>query len=272
MKNFFSLKISLVSIVSLFTLSYVALISLIYFYQESLLFLPEKLTSDYQFNLKDVHEVRIEVTGATLSALYYRRPNPDGLVFFLHGNAGSLKNWLTDTSFYEKVNYDLFMLDYRGYGKSTGSIESEEQFYDDIHRAWKYAINSREYKSTIIYGRSLGTAPAAYLSGIESCDLTVLVSPYYNMSKMAELYYPWVPKALLRYPFDTAKHLKSIKNPVLIFHGTNDKLIPPEHSKLLEEENHNVKLILVENAQHDDMHLFDTYIDHLNKILTELAG
>ena len=72
--------------------------------------------------------------GATLHALHFMQEQPRGLVFFLHGNAGNLQTWTTGIDFYRRVNYDLFILDYRGYGKSTGHIESEQQLLRALAR------------------------------------------------------------------------------------------------------------------------------------------
>ena len=104
--------------------------------QESLLFYPAPLPPEHAFALPDVHEVSVDVGGARLSALHLRLPDPKGVVFFLHGNAGNLSTWFTGSAFYRRANYDLFMVDYRGYGKSTGRIDSEEQLRADVRKVW----------------------------------------------------------------------------------------------------------------------------------------
>jgi hypothetical protein len=91
--------------------------------QEKLLFVPDVLPADQPLaKAPDIHEVSVEVAGARLHALHLRLPDPKGVVFFLHGNAGSLANWFVNPDYYRRVNFDLFMLDYRGFGKSTGRI------------------------------------------------------------------------------------------------------------------------------------------------------
>lgn len=263
MKIKYSLKTFLLRILLFSILLYCFMVAFIYFYQEKLLFQPTRLGATHTFNLPDVREVKVSVPGATLSALHYKRPDPRGIIFFLHGNAGSLQNWLTNTSFYEKANYDLFMLDYRGYGKSTGAISSEEQLMNDIRISWESVSPQYDGKIKIIYGRSLGTALAAHLSIDTKPDLTVLVSPYYSMSEMAKIYYPWAPGIILRYPLDTAKYVRSITNPILIFHGDKDKLIPLEQSQRLEKENNLARLIIVHEAEHDNIHTFKSYSKEL---------
>jgi pimeloyl-ACP methyl ester carboxylesterase len=238
---------------------YTILLLFLYFFQESIIFMPKKLDRNFDFNLPNVKELSIDVDGAVINALHYTRENPEGIIFFLHGNEGDLSTWLTTTKFYEDVNYDLLMIDYRGYGKSTGKISSESQFYDDVEKSWNYIVEKYTNKVKIIYGRSLGTAPAASLSKKAMPDLTILVSPYYNMTEMLNSYYPWVPRFLLKYPLDTASFVESIKNSILIIHGNKDSLIPIEHSRKLVKLNKLASIEEIPDADHNDIHLFDKY-------------
>ncbi|MBN8454364.1 alpha/beta hydrolase, partial [Accumulibacter sp.] len=151
------------SLAALAGLAYLVLLAWIYHHQERLIFRPAPLPATHRFALADVHEVAIPVAGATLSALHLRLPNPRGLIFFLHGNSGNAADWLTSTDFYRAANYDLLLLDYRGYGKSGGRIESEEQLRADVRAAWQAVAPAYAGRRTVIYGRSLGTALAAGL-------------------------------------------------------------------------------------------------------------
>ena len=63
-------------------------------------------------------------------------PQPRGVVFFLHGNSGNLQDCLVDLDAFRQVNFDVVMFDYRGYGKSSGCIESEEQLRADVRTVW----------------------------------------------------------------------------------------------------------------------------------------
>ena len=58
------------------------------------------------------------------------------MVFFLHGNSGNLKEWLVDVDAFRQVNFDVVMFDYRGFGKSSGRIESESQLRADVRTVW----------------------------------------------------------------------------------------------------------------------------------------
>lgn len=255
-------------------LPYGAVLLLLYALQERLLFQPVRLAADHRFaasEAPDVHEVQVPVDGATLSALHLRLPAPDGVVFFLHGNGGNLDGWFVNADFYRAANYDLFMIDYRGYGKSSGRITSEAQLRDDVQRAWQQIAPRYAGKRIVIYGRSLGTALAAQLAARLQPDLTVLVSPYISMRALAAEHYPWVPAALLRYRLDTQAALQSLRTPLLLVHGTRDAVIAPAHAAALQRSVPQAQLLWVDGAAHNDVQEFAVYRDALAAKLRQLA-
>jgi len=254
---------------------YAAALTWLWFQQEQLLFAPTVLPADNSWALaRDVNEVVIDVPGARLSALHLRLPNPKGVVFFLHGNGGSLENWFVNPSFYRRANYDLFMFDYRGFGKSTGQIESEAQLRADVRAAWAAVAPQYAGRKIVIYGRSLGSGLAAGLAAelgaSHAADLTVLVSPYASMAALAAEHYPWVPQALLRYPLRTDQAITQIRSPLLLIHGTRDTLIAPSHSDALKALAHQAMLARIDGAAHNDLQNFDTYLDVYNRALDGL--
>jgi hypothetical protein len=197
------------------------------------------------------------------------------VVFFLHGNAGNLEGWFTNTAFYREANYDLVMPDYRGYGKSTGRIESEQQLVEDVEAVWKQVAARYAGKKVVIYGRSLGTALAAQLSSDLStqghpADLTVLATPYSSIRELASEYYPFVPSFVLRYPLETALRARAIEGPILLYHGDHDELIPLRHSERLAAVLPNAKLVTIAGANHNDIHTFPAYRQHLLQTLQGL--
>ena len=249
---------------------YAALLAWLYLRQESLLFYPTPLPSDYAFAIPDVHEVRVEVDGAMLSALHLRLPDPKGVVFFLHGNAGNLASWFTASGFYREANYDLFMIDYRGYGKSSGRIVSEPQLRADVRKAWDAVAPLYAGKRIVIYGRSLGTALAARLAAEVQPDLTILVSPFWSAEDLARIHFPWAPSALLRYPLETNVDLRAIRTPVLLIHGERDPLIPVDQSERLLALATNGALLRIRGGGHNDLQEFGDYLDALARRLREL--
>jgi len=243
--------------------------------QEKLLFVPDVLPADQPLaKAPDIHEVSVEVAGARLSALHLRLPDPKGVVFFLHGNAGSLANWFVNPDYYRRVNFDLFMLDYRGFGKSTGRIQSEAQLHADVRAAWSTIASRYADRKVVVYGRSLGTGLAvrlgAEMSATRPPDLTVLVSPYRSMVSLATEHFPWVPQAVVRYPLRTDALIGQVRGPILIVHGERDTLIPPDHSESLKLLAPQANLLRVPGAGHNDLQDFDMYLGALARALLAL--
>lgn len=245
-------------------LLYAALLALVWWQQERLIFLPSELPAEHRFDVgADVHETWIDVPGARLHALHLRNAAPRGVVFYLHGNAGNLDGWFVNAEFYRRLNIDLFMLDYRGYGKSSGRITSQAQLEADVRAAWASIAPRYEGRKRVFFGRSLGSALAAGLAAELQPELTVLVSPYESMASLAAEHYRWVPQALLRYPLRTDEALARVKSPVLLMHGEQDTLIAPQHSERLLRAAPQAERVLIEGAGHNDLQQFPAYLDAL---------
>jgi alpha-beta hydrolase superfamily lysophospholipase len=217
-------------------LVYAAACVALYFLQERLLFVPERLAADYSFAFPGkFEEHRIEVNGAQLSALWFHatpRANiagsvTKGTVFYLHGNAGSLRSWGDVAPTFTQRGYDVFILDYRGYGKSSGTITSEPMLHDDVAAAYAYLRQRHPPQPIYIYGRSLGTGLAIELARRHAPQALLLEAPYLNLSWLAHEHYPWVPTALLRYRMPSDQRLPLVRAPVHFFHGADDATISP---------------------------------------------
>jgi alpha-beta hydrolase superfamily lysophospholipase len=251
-------------------LLYGALVAAFYVGQEKIIFRPSVLPPSHQFTLPDVTEVSIPVDGAVLSALHFRQPNAKGLVFYLHGNGGNLATWVRNTDFYRSIGYDLFMIDYRGYGKSTGRITSEAQLHQDVMTSWQFIAPQYADKKKVIFGRSLGTALAARLSTQVQADLTVLVSPFTNLDDLRGDLYPFLPRGLMRYPMPTDQWLPQAKSPVTILHGTADELISVEHARRLKAIAPVTELIEIETGTHNNLHHLPRYVTALSARIAKL--
>jgi pimeloyl-ACP methyl ester carboxylesterase len=246
----------------------IALIAL-YFYQQALIFPATKLPKNYSFSYNyPFEEVTIPVDGAELHALHFKQENPKGLIFFLHGNAGNVNTWATDIEYYKQVNYDLFMLDYRGYGKSTGKIQSQAQLMNDMRIAWDTVAPQYADKEIVIYGRSLGTALATSLAREVDPALLILVSAFSSMIEVAHAQYPFVPAWLLRYPLRTDQNISEVSSEIVFMHGNKDQLIPIEHSHRLQSLTQKPSTMLtIDGAAHNDIHHFQSYLDGLASAL-----
>jgi pimeloyl-ACP methyl ester carboxylesterase len=240
--------------------------------QERLIFFPEVLPQSHRFEKPEVVERTIAVPGATLSALHFRQPDARGLLFFLHGNGGNADLWLPSTDVYRHVRFDVLMLDYRGYGKSTGRIQSEGQLHADVLAAYRSVASEYAGRPIVIYGRSLGSGLAAKLATEVVASLLVLVSPYTSLRALGRKYFPWVPPFVVRYPLPTEKWLPSVNAPVMLLHGDRDALISVAHAERLKELRPDAELVIVEGAAHDDIHTFDHYLETLTARLEALES
>ncbi len=249
-----------ITLLALAALVYALLLALLWWGQERLIFLPTPMAPQQRMALEPgVHERWIDVPGARLHALHLKLPAPRGVVFFLHGNAGNLQSWFTDIDVYRRANFDLFMLDYRGYGKSSGRIQDEAQLHADVRAAWDTIAPEYAGKKRVLLGQSLGSGLVVPLALQAQPDLTVLVSPYSSMRALASEVYPWVPSALLRYPLASDAEIARLNTPLLLVHGERDDLIPPHHSQALKALNPQARLHIVKGAGHNDLHAFDDY-------------
>jgi uncharacterized protein len=239
---------------------YALLLAVLYFKQEKLLFMPEKLAAETRFQFSMPHqEVWIDVPGARLHALHLIQAGARGLVFYLHGNGGNVQGWTSGADFYRSIGYDLFMLDYRGYGKSTGSIESEAQLHADARAAWERIAPAYTGRPIIVLGRSLGSGLAAKLAIEVKPALTLLVTPYRSVRALATGVYPFVPGMLVRYPLDTEARIDQIKSPLILMHGDQDELIPVAHAHALKARAPQAELVVIPGARHNDIHEFAQY-------------
>lgn len=258
----------LVLLLALAALLWAAAVTALWWGQEKLLFRPAVLRPDFAFKLPpDAQETWVDVPGARLNALHLKLPRPDGVVFYLHGNGGSLNSWFINPEFYRALNLDLFMVDYRGYGKSSGHVESEAQLLGDARAAWQHIAAGYEGKRRVFLGRSLGTGLATQLAAEFQPELTLLVSPYESMVQLTAEHYPFVPAAVLRYPLRSDLAMPRIRGPVLLVHGGHDTLIPPAHSERLRALAPRASVLLVPEAEHGDIHQFEGYLSGVRQAL-----
>ncbi len=258
------------SVLAAIGLIYAGAIGWLYFWQERLLFEPDKLAPDERIATDpDTREFFLDVPGARLSVAHLSRPNARGVFFFLHGNSGNLKKWFVELDAFRQAHFDVVMFDYRGFGKSTGEIESEEQLRADVAAVWNHFAPMYKGMRVVISGQSLGTGLAAGLSAQLSAsgqtpDLTLLVSPYSSMRALAAELYPWVPIQVLRYPLHTLEYAAKLLGPVMLIHGEKDELIPIRHSEELcnvmgkRKDKCMPHLLRVTDAGHGDVHQFPT--------------
>ena len=210
-----------IGLLALYTLACV----LLYFFQETLIFRPRQLAPDYRFESGEEFDL-LTPDGVSLNVVAFRQPNARGAILFLHGNRGSNRRSLYQTEGLVGAPYDLYLFDYRGYGKSGGRITSENQLYADAQLM--YDTLARKYGETnlIVAGYSLGTGMASYLAAHNTPRHCVLAAPYASITAMKNLWLWMVPDFILKYPLQTVEHVAAARCPVTVLHGEGDTFIP----------------------------------------------
>ncbi len=260
------LKKIILTVVTLYLLVLVGL----YFFQEKLIFQSKKLNKNfaYTFN-KEFEEINLTTEdNASINALHFKVKNPKGIILYFHGNRGSLERWGTITSKFTDYGYDVFVMDYRGYGKSTGK-RKEQSLYNDALLCYDYIKKSYSENNIILYGRSLGATFATYAASQNNPKKLLLESPFYNLANTANFHYPFSPTFLLKYKFRSDEYITKVKSPITIFHGTKDDVTPHKGGRKLFEKAtvQHKEFVSIDNGTHHDLAGFELYTSKIKKLL-----
>jgi len=244
---------------------------LLYFLQEQLLFKPEKLPKDFEFFYENQKTEEYNLTtrdGAEINGLHFMVDNPRGVVLYLKGNSKSIKGWGKFAVDFTRNGFDVFMVDYRGFGKSTGK-RSSKNIKRDLQFVYNEIKEKVDEKYIILYGRSLGSGFATKLASMNNPRKLILDAPYYSLTKVTARFAPFMPlSVLMKYPMPTYKWIKYVQCPIHIIHGTNDKLIPFKTSVKLSKINPKLtRLYTVIGGGHKNLNNFESYHKMLSEIL-----
>ncbi|MFA8436089.1 MAG: alpha/beta hydrolase [Marinifilaceae bacterium] len=262
----------MLGITGLLTIFVGVLFLLFYFYQERVIFIPQKLPKDHQFNYNMNYEERfVDLEDRIrLHALLFRTNSTKGVVLYLHGNAGSLDQWGYVAPPFLNAGYDVFIIDYRGFGKSEGVISSEKELYEDMQSVYNYLKKEYQENEIILAGFSLGTGLATKLAAQNNPKLLILKAPYYSMVNVKNHHFPYLPTFLLRYPLHTYKFIDQINCPLIIFHGEQDEIVPFESSLQLKElTSERTKLFPLKGQKHNGISIHPEYIEKLDEVLNK---
>ena len=214
--------------------TYAVLCLLIYTQQERLLFYPTKLAANFRYPFTaPFTEVTLPVDGAVLNVVHFTRPAAKGVILYLHGNGDLIARLEGVATFFAGLGYDVVIPDYRGYGKSTGTITNETTLHADMTAVYRYVQAHYPERQITLYGQSMGSGLAAKLAAQHQPARLILESPYYSMRDMAAMHFPWLPRFLLKYQLRTDQWLAQVQCPVYLIHGTVDPVIPYQASERL---------------------------------------
>lgn len=178
--------------------------------------------------------------------------NPkDPSILFCHGNAGNISHRLAKIKIFHDLGFNIFIFDYRGYGKSQGS-PSEEGIYKDTQAAYNYLKNELGAEKIIGFGESLGSAVIIDLASKQDLDALIVESGFSSARAMGKRIYPIVPAFVFNAKFDSINKVKNIKCPKLIIHSVNDEIVPFKQAQDLYEAAAEPKIFVELVGGHND--------------------
>jgi fermentation-respiration switch protein FrsA (DUF1100 family) len=268
----------LATIAAIILAGYSAIIGVMYFLQEGMVYHPDRQVSstpsaaglvfeDVSFTTRD---------GATIAAWYIPASNATGTILFCHGNAGNISHRLQSIEIFHNLRLNVLIFDYRGYGNSDGK-PSEEGTYLDAEAAWDYLTKVRGVppESIILFGRSLGGAVAAETALRKDPGALILESAFTSAPDLGRSLYPWLPVGLIaRIRYATIDKVGSIRCPKLIVHSPDDDVVPFDHATRLFDAASSPKTFLQIEGGHNDGFLASgaAYRDGLRRFVESVLG
>lgn len=244
-------------------LLYVIVYAGFYFFQDHLVFQSKALDKDYHFSFDQKFTEHFIPTddGETLNALLFKTSGPTkGLILYFHGNANNLQRWGTYAIDFTSLGYDILMVDYRGYGKSTGT-PTEENLYRDAQTILQWTNANLEYQKLVIYGRSLGSAVASHLATTKEPDLLILETPFEELNDVLYFFSS-------HFKFSNKKSLPQIACKKVIFQGTEDGVVPLSSAmKLKPFLNDQDRFVVIMGGSHNNLREFAKYHEALKDAL-----
>ncbi|HUF80899.1 MAG TPA: alpha/beta hydrolase [Burkholderiales bacterium] len=243
-------------------LAYAAVVALVFLFQSRLVYYPEVgrevAVTPQSYGLAfETAEIRT-ADGETLQAWWVPASGARGTVLFFHGNAGNISHRLDYLLMFNRLRYSTLIVDYRGYGKSTGR-PSEEGTYRDAEAAWDYLRHSRSVRpqDLVIAGESLGGAVATWLAARVQPRAVVLHSTFSSVNDLGAGIYWFLPVRLIsRIGYDNVANLGRIRSPVFVAHSRNDDIIPYSHGRKVFEAAGEPKAFLEMRGGHNDGFIF----------------
>ncbi len=267
------------SILITLAITYAAVLVLVFTFQSRLVYFPDVgrtvAVTPLAYGLEfETHRIGTK-DGERLHAWWVPVGNARGTVLVLHGNAGNISHRVDYLRMFHRLGYASLIVDYRGYGESSGS-PSEEGTYRDADSAWRWLMSRGiAPKDIVILGESLGGAVAAWLAARTTPRALVLVSSFTSVPDLGAQVYPFLPVRLLsRFSYDTRGALRRVEAPVLVAHSRDDDIVPYSHGLALFAAANEPKQFLEMRGGHNDSFLFsrEEWVGELRVFFERAAG
>jgi len=265
-------------------IAYAAIMVVLFVFQSRLVYYPHigrEITTTPQAYGLGFESVEIHTEdGETLDAWWVpaadSRGPPRGTILFFHGNAGNISHRIDYLLMFNRLGYATLIVDYRGYGKSTGT-PSEEGTYRDAFAAWRWLTQKRGLRpdDIVFVGESLGGAVAGWLAVRHPPRALVLMSTFTSVPDLGAKIYPFIPVRLIsRFSYDNRAYVRQIKVPLLIVHSREDDIIPFAHGRKIFEAANEPKQFLEMHGGHNDGFIFmrEEWVKTLADFLERHAG
>lgn len=261
-------------IIKIIFLMYGGMLLLLYFFQEKIIFYPQKIPG-YILERYKAYELIFSQNGVTLHGWFIKKKNSTNqpMVIYYGGNAEEVSLNLEDM---DKMNAGSFLfMNYRGYGQSKGSPTEKHLFADAIqlfdHVVQKENVDSQ---SIILMGRSLGSGVATHVAANRKVAGVILVTPFDSLVNVGKMHYPVFPvRWLLKHRFDSLSLAPQINTPLLALIAEQDEIIPRHSSfTLLKRWAGKTKYVVIERAGHNDISLHQGYWQAINQFILDRAS
>lgn len=258
--------------------SYLALVAFAYLTQAGMLYLPNLPGRELEATPQAVGLAYDDVTLETSDGIrvhgWFVPGASSRVLLYFHGNAGNISHRLHSIRQFHDLGLSVFIIDYRGYGRSGGK-PTETGLYRDAEAAWKYLTEERGVAAgdIIAFGRSLGGSVASLLAAERAPLALIVESSFTSVPDIGQEAYPWLPvRWLSRFRHATLEHVARSSLPVLVIHSRDDEIIPFHHGEAIFAAAGEPKTFLELRGGHNDAHMTagTTYLDGLRRFLESL--
>jgi len=258
--------------IKLITIIYLLIGIAFYFLQDYVLFHPVSLKKDHKYNFKEPHkDINIAVNDeSNLNIIQFLAAGTAcrGVILYFHGNKKNISWYSKYTPYFTKQGYEVWMIDYPGFGKSTGKF-SEKTLYEWAGHLYRFANTRFSADRIIIYGKSMGTGIAAQLASKQPCKRLILETPYYDFPSVVNRYMPVYPVySMLHYEMPTHRFIQRVRAPVTIFQGTKDCVITHRNaSRLKKFLKQGDEFVTIKGGSHNNLFSYKETTQKLDSLL-----
>jgi pimeloyl-ACP methyl ester carboxylesterase len=252
----------LIGLAIMAVLGYLVVAGMAWRYQDRMVFPAPRgpLPHPTSLGISDGERVTVRTSDGVALQGWYLPPNPapvqgtaaPGLIWF-YGNMETIEGIAPALQHFRPPGIAVLALDYRGYG-SSGGEPTEQGVYLDAEAAWSYLVGRSAIDSTriAVYGRSVGSAVALHLATERPVRAVILDSPFTSGRDMADVHYRFLPRSLLRLSLDNIGRAERLTVPLLVFHGTEDRIAPVEMGRAVARAGRAEAFIEIPGAGHND--------------------